>query len=163
MPCRRKIRFTPCLRALRPYINTHKKMHSMLVKGPTIARSQAVLRHVLRFSPTHLRRFSRAKAVPHRFNLSPDEASRALPGVSWGLRYDPEPGVDFFTPPIPNDGGDELEPYRSADAIVVLAGGQDGPYALPSWVERRLDAALSLHKLQRTPCPVLCLGGSAPL
>ncbi len=138
-------------------------MCTILAKGPSIARSHAALRHVFPFAPTFLRRSSRINAVPHSFNVSPDEASRALPGVSWGLRYDAEPGIDVLTPPIPNDGGDELEPYRSADAIVVLAGGQDGAYALPSWVERRLDAALSLHKLQRTPCPVLCLGESTAL
>ena len=98
---------------------------------------------------------SRASGNGHEAtSAGADEASRALPGVAWGLAYHDDGANGSY--------GDKLEPYRSLDAIVVLAGGQTGPDSLPVWVERRLDTALSLQRLQPRPCPILSLGTPGP-
>lgn len=77
---------------------------------------------------------------------APPGAPLPLPGVSWGLAYPDLPAG----PPV-----DHL------DGIVVLAGGQTEGAGVPPWVARRLDAALDLFALQRSParCRVLLLGG----
>jgi hypothetical protein len=85
-------------------------------------------------------------------------ASRILPGVAWGLHYSPPDG----SPHTPSGTETDLpEAHRNVDAIVVLAGGQTGPDSVPPWVERRLDTALSLQRLQRRPVPILSLGERA--
>ncbi|GLC46941.1 hypothetical protein PLESTB_001544900 [Pleodorina starrii] len=84
-------------------------------------------------------------------------STRVLPGVTWGLAYH-EPSAEANG----LDDSSDLERYKSLDAIVVLAGGQTGPDSIPVWVERRLDTALSLQRLQRQPCPILSLGGGTP-
>uniref|UniRef100_A0A7S2QT06 DUF218 domain-containing protein n=1 Tax=Chlamydomonas chlamydogama TaxID=225041 RepID=A0A7S2QT06_9CHLO len=49
------------------------------------------------------------------------------------------------------------------DAIIMLAGGQTTEGSgLPTWVERRLDACLDLQRVQKTNCPIVCLGGGTP-
>ncbi|EFJ48232.1 hypothetical protein VOLCADRAFT_104906, partial [Volvox carteri f. nagariensis] len=88
--------------------------------------------------------------------VAKDDVSRLLPGITWGLSY--------HGPSTATNGqhSNPLEPYRSLDAIIVLAGGQTGPDSIPKWVERRLDTALSLQSLQQKACPILSLGGGTP-
>jgi hypothetical protein len=85
-----------------------------------------------------------------------EEAARALPGVQWGL-WHVEPG-QAAPETSTSASGDLSEAYRSLDAVVVLAGGQTSATGVPPWVERRLDTALSLQRLQRKPTPILNLG-----
>lgn len=85
-----------------------------------------------------------------------DSKARILPGVAWGLHYSP-PEVPTSAH-APSSETDLPEAHRTVDAIVVLAGGQTGPDSVPAWVERRLDTALSLQRLQRRPVPILSLG-----
>ncbi|GLI64517.1 hypothetical protein VaNZ11_007786 [Volvox africanus] len=104
-----------------------------------------------------LRTFRTARCGGNGLNESAvqDDTSRALPGVVWGLVYhDPSAENRWHR--------DLLEQYRSLDAIVVLAGGQTGPQSTPAWVERRLDTALSLQRLQGRACSILSLGGGTP-
>ncbi|KAG2427338.1 hypothetical protein HXX76_012533 [Chlamydomonas incerta] len=90
-----------------------------------------------------------------------EKAPRNLPGVAWGLTYFP-PEVPTPSAHVPTSETDLPEAHRNVDAIVVLAGGQTGPDSVPAWVERRLDTALSLQRLQRRPVPILSLGGGTP-
>ncbi|GFR42936.1 hypothetical protein Agub_g3834, partial [Astrephomene gubernaculifera] len=85
---------------------------------------------------------------------STDDSRRSLTGIDWGLVYPDAVASTSY--------GNTLEPYKSLDAILVLGGGLTGPDSLPQWVERRLDTALSLQRLQSRPCPILSLGGGTP-
>jgi hypothetical protein len=66
--------------------------------------------------------------------------------------------------------GNELLPIHTqtnaashgrADAIIVLAGGQDEdrPSGLPEWVDRRLEACAEILQAQPQACKILCSGG----
>ncbi|PNH10615.1 hypothetical protein TSOC_002646 [Tetrabaena socialis] len=106
---------------------------------------------------------TRATPSGHPGVCQADEAARALPGIDWGLSFHgTEDASSLSTASSPVGAAAVLLPYSSLDAIVVLAGGQTGPESLPEWVERRLDAALSLQRLHARPCPVLLLGGGTP-
>lgn len=86
---------------------------------------------------------------------SQDDRRRALDNVAWGLTYH-EPTANAN-----RQHGSASEQYSDLDAIIVLAGGQTGPDSIPMWVERRLDTALSLQRLQSRTCPIVSLGTSA--
>ena len=53
----------------------------------------------------------------------------------------------------------ESEPL---EAILVLAGGQLPGGGVPVWVDRRLDKALQLQKLNGPACIIVCLGNGTP-
>lgn len=58
--------------------------------------------------------------------------------------------------------GEEEVKSESLEAILVLAGGQLPGGGLPVWVERRLDKALQLQKLNGPECRIVCLGNGTP-
>lgn len=57
--------------------------------------------------------------------------------------------------------GEELK-SEPLEAILVLAGGQLPEGGVPVWVERRLDKALQLQKLNGPECRIVCLGNGTP-
>jgi len=60
------------------------------------------------------------------------------------------------------DEGDEELRSEPLEAILVLAGGQLPGGGVPIWVERRLDKALQLQKLNGPECCIVCLGNGTP-
>jgi hypothetical protein len=68
-------------------------------------------------------------------------------------------GESFRGPLTPPEEELKSEPL---DAILVLAGGQLRGGGVPVWVERRLDTALQLQKLNGPSCSIVCLGNGTP-
>ncbi|KAG0559401.1 hypothetical protein KC19_10G101600 [Ceratodon purpureus] len=86
---------------------------------------------------------------------------RALDGSHISTNGDASGRRRIFTTPVRGDDEEEHggEPL---DAILVLAGGQLPGGGVPVWVERRLDKALELHKLNGPKCSIVCLGNGTP-
>lgn len=115
-------------------------------------------------------------ASAHRSKLF--ENRKHVPGIgeetrfrNWGMRalngsqVSTNDGASerrgIITSPVEDEEQEELK-GEPLEAILVLAGGQLLGGGVPLWVERRLDKALQLQKLNGPNCRIVCLGNGTP-